>query len=159
MNAALLGMAALALGFASGLRAFTPLALSCWIALWGWIPLGGTRLAFLGTNVGAVIVSVLAVGELIGDKLPVTPSRTTAGPLGARVVTGALAGTALSIGAGQAWLIGLLCGAAGAVAGAFAGFRARHFLVTRLGVRDLFVAIAEDLATIVLALAIFAWVL
>ena len=159
MSPILFAGTALFLGFASGLRAFTPLALSCWIAAWGWMPLGGTRLGFLGTNIGALIVSVLAVGELIGDKLPMTPGRTTAGPLGARVVTGALAGTALSIGAGQPWLIGLISGAAGSVAGAFAGFYARRFLVVRMGVRDIFVAIAEDLATIILTLGVFAWAL
>lgn len=159
MSPALFVLAALAIGFASGLRAFTPLALSCWIAVWGWMPLGGSRLAFLGTNIGALVVSLLAVGELIGDKLPITPSRVTAGPLGARIVTGALSGTALAIGAGASWIIGLVCGVVGSVAGAFAGFHARRFLVVRLGVRDIFVAIAEDLVTIILALSVFASVL
>jgi uncharacterized membrane protein len=159
MNPAFLVIAVLLIGFASGLRAFTPLALSCWIAAWGWMPLGGTRLGFLGTEIGAIIVSILAVGELIGDKLAMTPARTTAGPLGGRVITGALAGTALSIGAGQHWLIGLIGGVVGSIAGAFAGFHARQFLVRRMGVRDIFVAIAEDLVTIVLTLLVFAWVL
>jgi uncharacterized membrane protein len=159
MNAGLLVIAALLVGFASGLRAFTPLALSCWIATWGWMPLGGTRLGFLGTEAGAAIVSILAVGELIGDKLSMTPPRTTAGPLAGRIVTGALAETALSIGAGQHWLIGLIGGMAGSVTGAFAGFHARRYLVRQMGVRDIFVAIAEDLVTIVLTLLVFAWVL
>jgi uncharacterized membrane protein len=159
MNPAFLVMAALAIGFASGLRAFTPLALSCWIAVWGWMPLGGTRLAFLGTNIGALIVSFIALGELVGDKLPITPSRTTAGPLGARIVTGALAGTALAIGAGASWIIGLLGGVIGSVAGAFAGYYTRRFIVVRMGVRDIFVALAEDLVTILLVLGIFAWIL
>jgi uncharacterized membrane protein len=159
MSTGLLIVAALAIGFASGLRAFTPLALSCWIAAWGWMPLGGTRLAFLGTNIGASIVSLLAVAELIGDKLPVTPSRISAGPLGARVLTGALCGAALAIGAGTPWLLGLICGVVGSVAGAFAGFHARRFLVMRMGVRDILVAIAEDITTIILTLGVFAWVL
>jgi uncharacterized membrane protein len=155
MDVLLLIAAAFAIGFASGLRAFTPLALGCWVALWGWMPLGGTRLHFLGTDLGAIIVSILAVAELIGDKLPIAPNRITAGPLGARVVTGVLAGTAVAIGAGQPWLIGFGSGAIGAVIGAFVGFRVRQFLVTRFRVKDFLVAIAEDLFTIVLALGVF----
>lgn len=159
MNPALFALAALAMGFASGLRAFTPLAITCWIAAWGWMPLGGTRLNFLGTNLGAFIVSIFALVELIGDKLPIIPDRITPGPVGARAVTGALCGTALSIGSGIPWWLGLICGALGAVIGAFTGFHARRFLTMRMGVRDILVAIAEDLGTIVLVLGVFAWAL
>src|SRR5947209_8064544 len=110
MNAALLVLGATLIGFASGLRAFTPLALVRWIAIWGWMPLGGSRLAFLGTTLGATIVSFLALGELVGDKLPMTPSRVTKGPLGARILMAALAAGALSVGTGQPWFIGVACG-------------------------------------------------
>src|SRR5438309_1110559 len=78
MNAALFLLVAFGVGFATGLRTFTPLALICWVAVWGWIPLGSSRLAFLGTEIGAMIVSVLAAVELIADKLPMTPSRISA---------------------------------------------------------------------------------
>ena len=139
---------AAAIGFTSGLRTFTPLALVSWLALWGWIPLSGSRLWFFGTPTGAILVSILALGELIGDKLPKTPARVTAGPLVARVLTGALSSTAISLVGGEPRIIGLLAGAIGAVAGAFAGYYARHFVVRQLRVPDLIVALAEDFLTI-----------
>src|SRR3954471_14809033 len=107
MNSVILIFGLSAIGFASGLRAFTPLALVSWVAVWGWMPLGGSHLAFLGTNIGAAAVSFLAIGELIGDKLPITPSRVTPGPLGARILTGALAVTAVCLGLGQRWILGI----------------------------------------------------
>jgi uncharacterized membrane protein len=113
MNVSLVMLVAFGMGFVSGLRAFTPLALVSWLAVWGWIPLGDSRLAFLGTNTGAVIVTILAVGELIGDKWPGVPSRTAAAPLGGRVITGALSATAICLAAGQPWLLGVFSGAIG----------------------------------------------
>jgi uncharacterized membrane protein len=148
LNPALVFLVAAAIGFASGLRAFTPLALVGWLAVWGWIPLSGSRLWFLGTPTGAIIVSVLALGELIGDKLPKTPPRIAAGPLVARVLTGALSATAISLVGGEPRIIGLLAGAIGGVAGAFAGYYTRHTLVRRLRLPDLVVALAEDFLTI-----------
>src|SRR3954451_4967410 len=157
MNPMILIFGLIAIGFASGLRAFTPLALVSWIAVWGWMPLGGSRLAFLGTTVGALVVSFLALGELIGDKLPFTPSRLSAGPLGARILTGALAVTAVCVGLGQSAILGIFCGPVSAVAGAFFGFHGRRFLVTRCRLRDWIVAIMEDLFTIGLVLIAFAF--
>ena len=156
MNSVILFFGLGAIGFASGLRSFTPLALVSWVSLWGWMPLGGSRLSFLGTNAGAAIVSLLAIGELIGDKLPITPSRITTGPLGARIITGALSVGAVCIGLGQSWILGMIGGALTAVAGAFSGFYARQFLVTRCGLRDWIVAVLEDLVTFGLVLTAFA---
>lgn len=156
MNPFILIFGLSAIGFASGLRGFAPLALVCWIAVWGWMPLGGSRLAFLGTNVGAVVVSFLAIGELIGDKLSITPSRLSPGPLGARILTGALAVTAVCLGLGQRPILGIVGGALTAVAGAYLGFHARRFLVMRCHLRDWIVAILEDLITIGLVLTALA---
>lgn len=41
------------------------------------------------------ILTVLAIGELINEKLPKTPSRKAPVPFAARVVTGALSGSAI----------------------------------------------------------------
>jgi uncharacterized membrane protein len=157
MNLALFLLGVATIGVASGLRAFTPLALVSWVAVWGWMPLGGSRLAFLGTTLGATIVSFLAVGELIGDKLPTTPSRLAAGPLGARALTAALAAAAISLGTGQPWFLGVVGGIIGSVAGAYGGFYARRSLVRGLGIRDWIIAVVEDIATISLVLLVLAF--
>ena len=58
---------ALLIGIVAGLRAFTAPAAASWA---GWLPLGGTWLAFLGSIWTAVILTVLALVELVTDQLP-----------------------------------------------------------------------------------------
>ena len=148
MSSALLILAALGLGFLTGLRAFTPIALICWLAVWGWIPLAGSVVSFLGTTVGAVVASILALAELVRDKLPQTPSRTAPGPLGGRILNGALCGLAISLAGGQAWIGGIAGGALGAVAGTFVGYKARRALVRAGNLPDLVIALVEDFIAI-----------
>src|SRR3954471_15148774 len=101
MNTTVVITAVFVIGFFSGLRSFAPLALVSWMAIWGWTPVAGSPFWFVGTEIFAIILSVLAVLELIGDKLPKTPARTHVMPLVARLVTGAMAGGSLSFSAGQ----------------------------------------------------------
>src|ERR1035441_9270827 len=83
------------IGVVAGLRALTPLAAVSWAARLGWLHLENTWLAFLGFAATPYIVSVLAIGELINDKLPKTPSRKAPPGFIARIVTGALCGGAV----------------------------------------------------------------
>src|SRR5690242_5308111 len=122
MNATIVVIVVLGVGFLSGLRSFAPLALVSWMAIWGWTPVAGSPFWFVGTEIFALIVSGLALLELIGDKLSKTPARTHLMPLIARLVTGAVAGGALSFSAGQSWPIGCALGALGSLTGAFAGY-------------------------------------
>ena len=69
----------------------------------------------------------------------------------ARIVMGGLSGACLCASAHQSWLAGALLGGIGGVIGAFAGYEARHRLVNRLGVRDVLIALPEDLVAIGLA--------
>jgi uncharacterized membrane protein len=103
---------ALLIGVIAGLRTMTAPAAVSWAAQSGRLALGGTWLAFLGYAATPYIMSVLAIGELINDKLPKTPSRKAPVPFGARIVTGALSGAALGA-SGDALIGGLLAGALG----------------------------------------------
>ena len=85
-------MLALGIGIVAGLRSFTAPALVSWAAHLGWLKLEGSPLAFMDSVAAVVVFSLLAVVEYVGDVLPKTPSRTTPGPLVARVVTGGLSG-------------------------------------------------------------------
>jgi uncharacterized membrane protein len=58
----------------------------------------------------------------------------------------------LCASANQSLLIGAALGAIGAVIGAFAGYGFRKRLVTGLNVKDIFIALLEDLIAISLAL-------
>jgi uncharacterized membrane protein len=148
MNAVVVLTAVFGIGFLSGLRTFAPIALLSWMALWGWTPVAGSPFWFVGTQAFAVVISILAVLELVGDKLPKTPPRTHLMPLVGRFVTGGIAGAAVCFSAGRMWLFGMVLGAVGSLMGAFIGYRLRKTIVTRSGIPDFFVALLEDFVTI-----------
>ena len=133
----------LGIGFFNGLRTLTPVAVLCWGARLGWLPLGQTPFKFLTHPVSLGVFTALAAGELIGDKLPKTPPRTDLVPLLGRFSFGTGVGAALASVAGKPVWWGLLGGAA-AIAGSFAGFHARRALTKQAGLPDLPVALAED---------------
>jgi uncharacterized membrane protein len=131
------------IGVVAGLRSMTPPAAVSWATRLGWLHLEGTPLAFLGFAVTPYILGVLAIGELIADKLPKTPSRKAPGPFAARIVVGAFCGAA--IGApGQALIAGAAAGALGGVAGTLGGYEFRSRLVKATGGRDFPIALLED---------------
>ena len=131
------------IGVVAGLRSMTAPAVVSWGARLGWLHLENTWLAFLGSAITPYILSVLAIGELINDKLPKTPSRKTPVPFAGRVVMGALCGAALGAPS-QALVGGLLAGMLGAVAGTLGGYEVRSRVVRAIGGKDLPIALLED---------------
>ncbi len=130
-------------GVVAGLRSMTAPAAVSWGARLGWLHLENTWLAFLGSAITPYILSVLAIGELVNDKLPKTPSRKAPVPFAGRVAMGALCGAAL--GAQEHALIGgLLAGVLGAIVGTLGGYEARTRVVKATGGKDLPVALLED---------------
>src|ERR671916_1633270 len=117
---------ALLIGVVAGLRAMTAPAAVSWAASLGWISLGDTWLAFLGYRWTPWIFTILAIGELVTDQLPSTPSRTVPVQFGTRIVMGALSGAAVGASGGS-WVGGLVAGIVGAIIGTLGGraFRAR----------------------------------
>ncbi|MEY2488375.1 MAG: hypothetical protein QOC70_317 [Verrucomicrobiota bacterium] len=142
---------ALGIGVVAGLRALTAPAAVSWAVYFGWLGLHGSPLAFMGSIVAVAIFSLLAIGELIGDLLPKTPKRTAPAPLVARILMGGLCGACLCASANQSILIGVLLGGMGGVIGAFGGYEIRRRLVSNLNIKDIFVALPEDLIAIGLA--------
>jgi uncharacterized membrane protein len=98
----------------------------------------------MGSTAAVAIFSILALAEIVNDKLPATPSRLAPPSLAIRSITGALAGTALAIAAGQSVLLGIVLGALGALAGSFLGYYIRHGIVTGLKLPDFPIALLED---------------
>jgi uncharacterized membrane protein len=142
------------IGFTSGLRSLIPPAILCWSASLGWLPLSQTKLAFIGKPPALALVTLLAVGELIADKLPQTPARTKPIGLIARVFSGSACAIAIAISARVSWYWAAILGGIGAIAGAFAAYNARRLLVARTGVRDIFIAVCEDVIAILTSLLI-----
>jgi uncharacterized membrane protein len=136
------------LGAATGMRTFTPMAVLCWFAYAGYVPLDGTWAFWAASLVAAILFTVLALAELVGDKLPRTPDRTSTGPLLARLAVGGLIGGIVAAALNGSGIEGVLLGLGGVLVGAFGGYLIRHEIVERSGGKDWPVAVAEDLVTV-----------
>lgn len=139
------------IGFVAGLRSMTAAAALSWAASLGrtrtrWIPAGPGPRRF---------ATVAALAEMAGDKMPFAPDRRIPPSFAARLVIGAVGGTALA-GREATPLSGALAGMAGAVAGTLLG-RAARGANTRSGAgwaRGLTEdAVAAGLATALVCLA------
>jgi uncharacterized membrane protein len=137
------------IGVVTGLRSMTAPAAVSWAARLGWLHLADTPLAFLGFAATPYLLTLFAVGELIAEKLPKTPSRKAPGPFALRVIVGAMCGAAPDVPAGL--VTGGLLGALGGVAGTLGGYEFRMRLVKATGGKDFPIAILEDLIAIGLA--------
>jgi uncharacterized membrane protein len=148
VNRAVLFLGCFSLGVIAGLRSLTAPALVSWAAHLGWLDLSGSRLSFLGSRAAIITLSLLALAELVADKLPKTPKRTNLVPLVFRAITGGFSSMAICVSAHQSPVIGTILGVLGAFAGAFAGYEIRHRLVVAFGLPDFGVAVAEDLVAV-----------
>jgi uncharacterized membrane protein len=140
------------IGVVGGVRAMTAPAAVSWAARLGWLHLENTWLAFLGFAATPYIFSVLAIGELVTDQLPSTPSRKVPIQFGTRILVGALCGAALGAPS-DALIGGLIAGVLGAIAGTLGGAEFRSRLSKAFG-KDLPAALIEDVIAIAGAFAI-----
>ncbi len=106
--------------------------------------LEGTPFAILGSPRVSTALRLMEIGEMVVDKLPVTPSRTSPPPLLGRMASGGLVGAALFASEDRRSLVGGALGAAAALASAYAGERLRLQASEKLGVPDPIVALLED---------------
>ena len=140
---------ALGLGAISGLRALSGPAFVSRAASRGDLNLDGTFLAFLSSPRLSKALVLMELGELVGDKLPATPSRTSPPPLLGRAASGALVGAAVFVSEGRRATTGAALGSTAAIVAALAGERLRALAVEKTGLPDPVVALAED-ATVLL---------
>jgi uncharacterized membrane protein len=101
--------------------------------------------------VTAIVFTVLALGEYVGDTLPQTPNRTAPGPLMARLCFGALVTAMAAHATLEPEAGGVVFGVIGALMGAFGGIWLRAWAARKVG-RDLPVALTESALALWLAL-------
>jgi uncharacterized membrane protein len=140
------------LGLVTGLRSMTAIAVLCWFAHFGYLPLDGTWGFWAAKLVTAIVFTVFALGEYVADKLPKTPNRIALGPLLVRVVIGGLVGALVAAGLDGSGIEGVILGIGGALIGSFGGFLVRREIVLRLGCKDWPVALVEDASAIIFAI-------
>ena len=135
------------LGVFNGLRTMTPIAVVCWFAYLHALHLTGWR-GFTASLVSVVVFSLMALGEYIGDKLPKTPSRTSAVGLAGRSLFGAMVGVIVAQPLATSPVLGAVLGVAGALVGTYGGYFVRTKSVVALKSPDWPVAIVEDCVAI-----------
>ncbi len=155
MTHALILLLALLIGVVAGLRSLTAPAVVAWAAAFDWIDLDHTWASWVDNTITVVVLTILAVVELVTDKLPKTPPRTSPPGFGARLVMGGFAGAVL--GAWPHWTFTALgAGVIGAVLGTLGGYQARKRLVAARGGQDLPIALLEDAVAILGGFAVVA---
>lgn len=143
----------LALGFVTGLRSQLPIATLAWRQARGQLPAevrGPGRI--LRRRGSPTLLALAAAGEMVADKLPMTPSRLESGPFTGRLSLGAGAGAGVATAFGRSRLFGGVLGVAGAAAGSWAGTRYRTWAAEHTAIPDLARALCEDAAALTLAL-------
>ena len=135
------------IGLFAGLRSLTPPAAVAWAVHLGWLNL--TRpLSLAGSLPAVIILSLLAIVEIVVDKLPNTPNRTAPPGLIGRIVTGGFTGACVSLGGGRSAFAGAGLGVIGGIVGCFGGYQIRARLVKSLRHPDFSIALIEDLVAI-----------
>lgn len=143
---------AFALGVVSGMRSFLAIAATA-LTLWRRpevVPPVSPAF-WLGRAPIAIVLALCAAGELVGDKMPWVGDRIRIGPLGARIVTGALTGAAAAqVAHVDGWKGGVV-GAVGAVVGAFGFYHLRQWVDRVSRIRDAYVGAGEDAIALAIA--------
>jgi uncharacterized membrane protein len=110
----------------------------------------------MGYRYTPIILTALALFEIVNDKLPKTPSRKTPPQFIARILSGALTGATIGTSAGS-MVLGLVLGILGAILGTFGGAAMRAKLASAFG-RDFPAALLEDVMAVGLAIIFLLWV-
>jgi uncharacterized membrane protein len=125
-----------------------PALLSKWLADKGRGKELESPYSLLASHRTASVANSLAAGEIIFDKLPVTPPRISPAPLAARAVSGAVCGATICKVAHERTDAGALVGAGAAVGAAFLAYYLRQSLGRKLQVPDAILGGIEDSAAI-----------
>lgn len=136
------------IGVVAGSRSQLPLALLSLAARQGLLARrSGWLVGRLYSPASLAATGILAAGEFLGDKLPAAPDRIAPLPLAGRLIIGGLSGGLLQQATGHSAIAGGAVGAAGALAGSYAGYHSRRFLGKKTNLPDpLWGAVEDSLA-------------
>jgi uncharacterized membrane protein len=144
---------ALALGAVAGMRSLTAPAILSWEAarrkdVNPELKLENTPFEPLTTPGVSNTLVALAVGEMVADKLPMTPSRTQAVSVAFRLISGAAVGSAVFSAERRNPAPGLLIGALGALAATYGMYTLRQKADKKLRAPDPLIGAVEDVIAV-----------
>lgn len=133
------------LGVMAGMRSNAAPAVASHILSQQYSPeLAESPLKFMQSAGVSNVLKILAVGELIGDKLPGTGNRIVPMSVLFRCSAGALAGASIYKANGNNVIKGALLGAAAAFGSTFVSFYMRKAVVETTGLYDPIAGVIED---------------
>lgn len=146
---------AIGLGVLAGMRSMAaPAIVSRRLAQEGHSDSLGLPFNLLASSRAATLLLLPALGEMVADKLPMTPARIELPPLLGRIGSGALVGAAIYRARKQNLLVGLLVGALSALVSTYITYYLRRTLGEQFDIPDFALAIAEDALVVAGGLAL-----
>ncbi|MDE1178692.1 MAG: DUF4126 family protein [Edaphobacter sp.] len=140
------------LGFITGMRTMTPMAVLCWFAWLKLLPVGGSWAWWCASLPVVIAFTVLAIAEYAADKLGMSPRPTRPVVLLIRFFFGGLVGAILASGLDASGVEGATLAILGALVGAFAAYQLRHQLTRRIGCKAWQVTLTEDVFAVSFAI-------
>lgn len=138
-------LAATGFGLLAGMRSMgAPALVSNYVAQNRKEELQNTAVSFLESNGVATLLQLLAAGEVIADKLPFVPARTTTASLVWRGVSGAVVGATVGAVTRRQIAVTALLGSAAALGGAYAAYHSRRYAKEQWGLPDALLGVIED---------------
>ena len=133
------------LGFISGMRAtFAPALTAYFFSKKPNAALAKSKIGFIQSPAAAVVTKLLSAGEIVGDKLPNTPSRTIAPQVIARVASGAFTGAVFSTANRDHVVKGILIGGVTALAATFTTYHIRKYVSKTTFIKEPVTGAFED---------------
>ena len=132
------------LGAVSGMRSMAAPAIVSKLAHTGLLPVQESQIDFLRHKNSVKTMAIMAVAEMVADKLPFIPNRTSVFPMVTRAASGAFSGIAFTGGKKRSKVFGALIGALAAVGASYGMFKLRQAAGKRFHLPDPIVAVAED---------------
>jgi uncharacterized membrane protein len=135
----------LGLGAIAGLRAMAAPAMLSRSVVEGRVEgLENTPFMALRSSRVSTALRVLEIGEVIADKTPLVPSRTSPPAFLGRAASGAVVGATLFACEGRSTVMGGALGAVSAMVAAYAAERLRVQITQKLGVPNVIAGVLED---------------
>lgn len=140
---------AIGIGVIAGMRSMSaPAFVSNYLAKEQSIEIENSAFRLLASRNVANALKVLAVSEMIADKLPIIPDRISPTPLLGRAISGAICGASMCISKGERSDIGGISGGLAAIVSAYGFYYLRRKLSEDAGIPNVLLGLIEDAVVI-----------